>query len=295
MAKTIPFKFSLLPGDLINCLAGIKTVCEAMNHPAHIYLGLNIEWGTTELTGRGRENKVSLTERTMEMLKPLLLSQPYISCVDSYEEIFPDKYKAWVTAFKSDGSYDHAGRWYSQHEDGIIDLDKVNLFPINAPYGNIFRWPFYIYPDMACDLSKQWISVEPQEEFKSWIVINRTLRSQNETISYKFLREYRSQLLFVGLQEEYDAFQLHSNIYTLPFLKAKDFLELATIIRSCSFFIGNQSLCFSLAEAMKVPRILETCSYLPNVIPCGPDGYDFYFQKNLEFYVEKLVNLMAKT
>lgn len=255
-----------------------------------MYLGLNIEWRTTELTGKGRENTVSLTHATMEMIKPLLLSQPYIAGVESFEEVYPEKYRAWVQAFSQDNSYEHAGRWYSANPDNPVDLDKVNLFPVGAPYGNIFRWPFFIWPDMACDLSTPWIEVPKVPFLKDTILINRTLRCQNESISYAFLKEYQDRLIFVGLDSEFDAFQLHSKIFTIQHFKATDFLQLATWINSCKVFIGNQSLCFSLAEALKVPRILETCDYLPNVIPQGKDGYDFIFQWNLEWFTNHLAN-----
>jgi ADP-heptose:LPS heptosyltransferase len=59
------------------------------------------------------------------------------------------------------------------------------------------------------------------------------------------------------------------------YVKVKDFKELACVIASSKLFIGNQSFCFSLAEAMKSPRILEVSPKYPNVITAGPHGYDF--------------------
>jgi len=52
--------------------------------------------------------------------------------------------------------------------------------------------------------------------------------------------------------------------------------------------LGNQSFCYQLAESMKIPRLLELSPVLPNVIPNGKDGYDFYHQQALEYYLEKL-------
>lgn len=287
MEKITPFKFSILPGDLINAMPGIKAACERMGTKAMIYLGLDIEWQMTPEVAEGRESKVTMTTRTMEMLRPLLMSQSYIAGVESFEVAYPERYKAWCEAFKTHGDFKTAAAWYRQPQE-MVDLDKHHLVPIGMPYGNIYRWQFYTYPDMACDLSKPWLDIEPNDLVPhDTIVINRTERSRNVTIDYSFLKKYEDRLLFAGLQSEWMRFTQETGI-ELPLFVAKDFLELAQLIRSCSFFIGNQSLCFSLAEGMKIPRILEICPYLNNVIPTGENAFDFYFQSNFEYYVELL-------
>lgn len=289
MEKSTPFKFSILPGDLINAMPGIKASCERMGTKAMIYLGLDIEWQMVPEISQGRTSQVTLTRKTMEMLRPLLMSQSYIEGVESFEEKFPEKYQAWCQAFKTHGDFKTAAAWYNQPQD-MVDLDKHHLIPIGMPYGNIYRWQFYTYPDMACDLSKPWLQVEPNDTIPhDTIIINRTERCRNENIDYSFLKQYESRLLFVGLESEWLKFKEETKI-DLPLFTAKDFLELAQVIASCSFFIGNQSLCFSLAEAIKVPRILEICPFLPNVIPCGEHAYDFYYQQCFENYVQLLAN-----
>ena len=155
MQKITPFKFSILPGDLINALPGIRASCERMGTKAMIYLGLDIEWQMAPQIAEGRESKVTMTARTMEMLRPLLMSQSYIAGVESFEEAFPERFHAWVEAFKTHGDFKTAAEWYRQPQE-MVDLDKHHLVPIGMPYGNIYRWQFYTYPDMACDLSKPW-------------------------------------------------------------------------------------------------------------------------------------------
>lgn len=285
--KPLRFKFSLLPGDLINGLAGIRQVCEKYQTTAELYLGLDIEWNMSGPIAEGRESKVTLTQNSMEMLSPLLLSQSYISKVDSLEAYYPEEYHKWCDAFHHFADFDYAARWYMDNPSPLIDLDKHHVMPIGLPYGNIFRWNFYCYPDMTCDLSKPWLDIEVNDLIPpDTIIINRTLRSHNN-LDYSFLKKYESRLLFAGLPAEWVAFREQFNL-TLPLLDIKNFMQLAVAIRSCSFFIGNQSLCFSLAEAMKVPRVLEVCKYLPNVIPSGPDAYDVRFQSALEWCVNEL-------
>lgn len=287
MEKFTPFKFSILPGDLINALAGVKASCERMDTKAMIYLGLNIEWRMLPEISEGRESTITLTEKTMEMLRPLLMTQPYIAGVESLEEKLPDIYHGWCKTFQTQNDFRTASEYYSKPQE-IIDLDKHHVMPIGMPYGNIYRWQFYCYPDMACNLSMPWLEIGPSlGVHPSTIIVNRTLRSRNTSIDYSFLKQYQDRLLFVGLESEWLKFK-EETLIDLPLFTAKDFLELAQVIASCSFFVGNQSLCYSIAEALKVPRILEICPYLPNVIPCGENAYDFYFNSCFEYYVERL-------
>jgi len=275
------FKFSQFPGDLINFLPGIKHVCERDNKQAILILGLDINWQSVgALT---RKSPATISKETFESLKPLLLSQPYIAQVLSWEEFAPDTYKLWCDFFKILRTPKEMIEFHDLYfSHTFVDLDKIYLTPTNIPYGNIHRWPWYCYPDMACDLSKPWLDVEPDDTYQDYIVINRTQRSRNESINYKFLKNYE-KVLFVGHPDECVQFQKETQALIL-YQETTNILQLATVIRSCKFFIGNQSLAFALAEAMKVPRILETCSYLPNVIPSGEKAFDFYFQSTLEYY-----------
>ena len=93
----------------------------------------------------------------------------------------------------------------------------------------------------------------------------------------------------VGLKDEFD--DLKFQIKNLEFYDCKDFLELASIIRSSKLFIGNLSFGFAIAEALKVPRLLESAPNFPLVYPNGNYGYDFYFQVHFEELVEKLYKL----
>ena len=62
------------------------------------------------------------------------------------------------------------------------------------------------------------------------------------------------------------------------------------MISGGKLFIGNQSFPFSVAEGLKVVRLLEVYHRSPNVIPEGQHGYGFYFQKHFEDLVDTLVS-----
>ena len=96
-------------------------------------------------------------------------------------------------------------------------------------------------------------------------------------------------LLFVGLHEEYK--DLKEEIPNLEFYDCKDFLEMAQIIKSSKFFLGNSSFGTTLAEGLKVPRLLESFPDFPVMFPTGENAYDFYFQEHLEKWFNHLYNL----
>ena len=51
---------------------------------------------------------------------------------------------------------------------------------------------------------------------------------------------------------------------------------MAQIIKSSKFFLGNLSLGFTIAEGLKIPRLLEGCPYFPVIKPHGKKAYDFF-------------------
>ena len=77
----------------------------------------------------------------------------------------------------------------------------------------------------------------------------------------------------------------------LEFYDCKDFLEMAQIIQTSKFFLGNLSLGYTLAEGLKIPRLLESSPDFPLVYPIAKNAYDFYFQVHFEKLFNVLYNL----
>jgi hypothetical protein len=146
-----------------------------------------------------------------------------------------------------------------------IDLDQVRRAGLQLDRGSIARWYGYVF-GVNADLYKSWLKVK-------------------SNLDYSFLKKY-PKLVFVGVQVEFDDMKLQ--LPNIEYLKVADFLKLAEAIAGCRFFIGNQSFPFSIAEALKTPRILETFFDNPNVIPEGENSYDFYFQEHFESLVKQL-------
>lgn len=270
----ITFKHSFNAGDLITVLPGIKHICNKNNTKAVVYQRLNLpaDYGHNDphpVTSNGRP--VCMNIHMFDMIKPLIDSQDYI-----------ERFEVW------------------EGQQVQFDYDKTrHNSQMPLPGGSIHKWPSLIYPQLECDLSIPWIDRIPEPSKGSvadwfgvtegYIAINRTDRYQNPYIDYHFLKECARRLLFIGTDTEWEAFNGKFHLDT-PLARCKDFKQLAYVISNCSFFIGNQSFCWHVADAMKVPRILEVCAQYPNTFPTGSDGYSFITQEALEFRFHKLLN-----
>jgi hypothetical protein len=241
-------------GDIIYALPTIKRISEITGVPINLYFKLGRPMDLPNYSSHPLGN-VMLNQKMADMLFPLVRSQAYISKCDIYH-------------------------------DQIIDIDldyfRSGLVPMNK--GNIARWCSYI-TGVSPDLWKRWLLIEPDKNFSDSIVIARSGRYQNKYIDYSFLNEY-DNLKFIGVESEYN--DIKRFLPLIEWIEVENFLQMAQIIAGCKFFIGNQSFPYSVAEAMKVPRILEGAYDVINVVPEGEGGYDFFFQGHFEWLVNNL-------
>jgi len=264
MKNVIKYKTSSPAGDLISFLAGIKKLWEDTGKKAVIYQRLDMHGGSYDGSIHPFTNQegepVCMPFVMYEMLRPLVLYQEYVEDYLIYE---------------------------GEEVDFDFDLIRLERYT-NQPRGSLNRWFTYVFPQMTADLSQNWLKA-PKTGLSNTL-INFTQRHRNPLITYYFLKNYQEKIIFIGLQKERDLFCKTWKL-DLPLLEVKDFLQLAQIIKASKFFLGNQSFCFQLAEAMKVPRILEVFPLMPNVIPIGENAYDFYHQGAVEYYFNKLNEL----
>jgi len=242
--KELSFLHSGHIGDVVDSLYVIQEI--AKTHKCKFYIEANKPINLKYNKHPG--GKVLLNDKMVNMLLPLLKKQRYIEHVDI-------------------------------HKGQKIDVN-LNLFKelaMNLGLGSL-RWYFQI-TGMHADLSKPSLTVEPHKEIKNKVVIFRSARRHNFYINYKFLEKYNN-LLFIGLKYEYEL--LKKEVPNLEFYDCKDFLEMAEIIKSSKFFLGNLSLGYSIAEGLKVPRLLEGFAEFPSMYPSGKNAYDFFFQGHFE-------------
>ena len=252
--KIINFSHSGHLGDLINSLPVIMEIAKKSECNLFINLYKKLEKKNVDVKLFSKE--FFLTKESYNKLYPLLEIQPYLSKVQVLENDLVD-----------------------------IDLDYFRNLPINFNIDSV-RWYSHI-TGIGPDLNLPYMfKVNKNNKYSNHIIFLRSLRRQNDHITYNFMDQYEN-LLFIGLYDEY--LDLKKQITKLKFYECNDFLEMAEIINSCKLFVGNLSFGYTIAEALKTPRLLESYLDFPLVYPNGPKAHEFYFQTHFEDYVKKIL------
>jgi len=241
-------------GDIVYALPTIKRIYELTGAAINLYLKTGMPNLFPEFMSHPLGNQ-RLNQEMVYMITPLIAEQGYVKKCEVYNG-----------------------------QDIQIDLDffRSNIIPANNT--NIGRWCGYV-TGVSPQLHKSWLKVSPNQHYSDKIVVARSSRYRNTNIDYSFLKKY-DNLAFVGVSSEFH--DMRKSIPNIEWVEADDFLKLAQVIAGCKFFIGNQSFPYSIAEGLKIPRILEACYKINNVIPEGENAYDFFFQEHFQSLVEEL-------
>jgi hypothetical protein len=243
-------------GDIIYALPTLKRIYELTGAQINLYFAPGRPIDLPHYNSHPLGNMM-LNEKMAGMLFPLIRAQPYIGKCEIFN---------------------------GQHIDIDLDYFRAGIVPMDK--GNIARWCSYI-TGVSPNLWQNWLTVEKDEKFLDCIVIARSGRYQNKSIDYSFLNKYPN-LKFIGVESEYQ--EMKTFLPGIEWVKMRDFLQMAQMIAGCRLFIGNQSFPYSVAEALKVPRILEVAYEVINVVPEGANGYDFFFQEHFEWLVHDVYN-----
>ncbi|TDO25872.1 hypothetical protein [Sediminibacterium goheungense] len=254
---TVHFKHTGHAGDVIYSIPAMKAL--AKGRKINLYFELHQPNRDFTKQMKHPNGNVMLNEKSVSMFAPLIAQQP---------------------------DFHFFGAWNG--EAIHYDLTAFRAFPFDYRMYSIARWYFLTFA-VTADLGAPWLQIQPDLRFSDKIVLARSSRYHTPGISYSFLSKY-ANLVFVGVPDEYEA--MKKELPHLVYQPVSNFAELAAIIAGSKFFIGNQSFPFSLAEALKVPRILEVYYQCPNVIPEGPGAYDFCYQLQFEKIVSDLHNRM---
>tara|TARA_Y100000590_G_scaffold470031_1_gene661496 strand:- start:5044 stop:5961 length:918 start_codon:yes stop_codon:yes gene_type:complete len=253
--KEISFLHSGHLGDVVNALPIIKELSKT--HKCNFYLQANKPLEKHVIGYKHPKDLIYMSDKMVDMILPLLKCQQYIKKVEKYN---------------------------NQKID--VNFDLFRKMPMDFNLDEV-RWYFHL-TGIHTNLATPYLHVEPSKTIQKKIVIMRSTRRKNLLINYRFMSKYKD-LLFIGLLQEYE--DLKKEVSNLEFHECKDFLEAAQIIKSSKFFLGNSSFGFTIAEGLKVPRLMESFPDYPSVYPNGGHGYDFYFQDHLEKWFDFLYNL----
>lgn len=254
------------PGDAIAALCGIKHYCKENDCKVIFYQQLYVKndyyVGANHPTKDEMGNMVCCNEEMFYMMKPLFEYQDYIESFDI---------------------------WKGQEVTFDLGLPRTDAF-INIPHGAIQNWDGLLYSEFqGADISQEWIKCPKWETANSGkIAINFTERYRNQYTHFYFLKPYEKELIFFGTEKEHEHFTKKWGL-NIKHVMVADFLDLASLLKSCKFFLGNQSMMWNLCQSMQVPRILEICHQFPNCIHgIGKNSYGYLTQDKLEKNFKKL-------
>jgi len=257
--SVISVKHSGPSGDIIHSLPAVKKFAEK-NGPVTYYL--EIDRKTFLYEGADHpQGDTPLNRARAEMLIPLLEAQPYIKSA-----------KIWTG------------------EKVALDLDAIQYYKTGKPFGMIQRWYFHCWPELTADLSQPTlIGPEPIPSLSDAIIVNKTSRYNNPDISFSFLQHRKERVVFIGNLQELAEFRLQ--VPKAEYYPTPTCLDITQVIASGLLFVATQSMCYAIAEELKVRRVLAPAfGQLNNVIPCGPDGYDAFTQPNFQTIVGMLLD-----
>jgi hypothetical protein len=162
----------------------------------------------------------------------------------------------------------------------LIDLNRHYLV---AHFNNLSRHLIDCHAGplgLSIDMHKPWIyNVTPNLAMRGKIIVNQTTRyNGTKRIDWKNLTHLQDKIIHIGSKIEHKSFCSWG--FEVEHLPCWDMFSMAEAIAGCSLFIGNQSCPFSIAEGLKVPRILSSeCVRCPN---CTPESSNSCVHTNID-------------
>lgn len=175
-----------------------------------------------------------LDQTGYEFLRPLLISQPYITDVEI---------------------------WRGEQVNYDLDIFR-NI--MNSSHTRTTCESFFVVFGVPTPVdfdTEPWLEVT-DELFVGGVLINRVERGlhgrESKTNMYKELTKDKINMCyFVGLPHEYEEFKNSCEV-DIPYQPAKDALELAQMIKGSQLCLMNHSMPLVIAEGLKKTIILET-------------------------------------
>lgn len=123
--------------------------------------------------------------------------------------------------------------------------DGLNLADIHSNWVGHDHWPREV----------PWLTVD-RADYTYPVVINRSARYRHEGFPWEHIyAKVKGRACFVGVPWEHKDFQ--TKYGEIDYVETASLLEAARIIAGADLFIGNQSCPRAIAEALKVPVLVE--------------------------------------
>jgi hypothetical protein len=263
--KHLKIKHSGLMGDIIYSIPTMKILMSKLN-----CTGIDLWIPNDKIPNSTSEVKhiggtLMFTDAMYNFIKPLLITQSIFHEIHFISE--------------------------SEIPKDCIDFDSIRYGSINTSSGHIPNYYSKAFGAII-DSTQAWLEIpkESTYEKKFRIIIGRSTRYVNSAINYNELSKSGGKIGFIGTGKEFEIFKKEYSNLEIEFIKVKDSLEAIHIINKSDIYIGNQSFFFSIAEAIKVPRLIESFELVPNVIPTGGKCGQFITTKGLCMQVNSILD-----
>lgn len=195
--------------------------------------------GGRVLLSRNGKTREPMNQSNVGIISPLMLSQSYISSA------------SYSTSPEADIDFNDFRP--------MIDRRAVYGKKLGAYYADVCNVDPAIFDD-----GTPWITAINKSTLTSGkVVINRTNRYRNNLFPWKdVLKLFYGRCCFIGTPAEHSEFC--SDHGAVSYIPTKTLLEAAELIAGADWFVGNQSCCYAIAEAMKCNVIQETCIEAPD-------------------------------
>ena len=239
----ITFNHSGGIGDIFYSLHFCKDIIDAVQQEK---FNFHIQTNIQDMDMSNQTHPFGITRMPIsgaEFIKPLLEFQRYINDVTISDEC-PEK---------------------------AINLDNFRRLKLNLGAGDIRQW----YYNLAINHLKRqfWkpiIDAPIDRKYKDKIILICTERYQNILTDYKILKEFKNILVFMGTDKEYQLF--NEKYFEIDRVQINSALDAAEKMNGAIGVVGNQSGLYSIAECLKVKRIMCAAEIIKygNGIMLGP-------------------------
>jgi len=243
MIKELIFSHSGNMGDILYSLHFVKDVIEWKKPETAYYI---LTFGKQGVYAEKHpDGNVQMTKKSAEFVKPLLMQSGLFKDVQIVD-------------------YNQFEQLRGQLPD-YIDLDEFRVKKINFMGGDIRNWyyalsNYHFKKDFSEDLFKGKLVGDIRAKDK--VLVTYTERVNNYFIDISLcLCNHKDNVAFIGIDSEYERIKKILG-YDIPRFELKDMEDAAKLMKGSKGVIGNQGGLFSLAEMLKVPRVLIPPQYI---------------------------------
>lgn len=219
-------------GDIIYCLPTIRAL-----GGGRLVIGPANHWKT----------RLCMTQEHVEIMRPLLEIQPYLTGVEFSEKPPPDT-DIDMNQFRE--------YLITEHERMKKGARRLNLAEAHL----------YTFKLDLEECERAWLAVDYAQPIPDRpVLMHRSARWRNSSFPWaEIMKRHAHHSVFVGLESEHVDFV--KDFGDLPYRPTANFLELARLIAGCRLYVGNQSLPYAICEGLKHNSVLEVWREGPNCL-----------------------------